>query len=425
MIDNLIETVRSNFEEIKDHRASNSTYTLVNLLMTGFAMFSLKDPSLSHFRGLYPIRSANLERVYGIDSLPSDIALREGLDGVSPSDLQSKFKAPIDLLSKKGVFKSRYVLDGYVAIPFDATGHYCSNKKGCPQCLVKNHKNGKQTFYHQLLGAAAVHPKQSTVFPIACEAIVQQDGNQKNDCELNACKRLIPKVRKMLPNEKIIAIFDALYPNGFHIKELEKEDMRYVIGIKGQSYVNIQVQRLREAGKLQSRTWQKDNKTCTAYFTNGLILNGTHLDVKTNYFEYKEVDNQTGKQVFYSTWITDIPINEQNIEELVAVARARWKIENETFNTLKNQGYHLEHNYGHGKKHLTTNFALLTFLAFLVDQIAQHMDTYFQKAKATCGTFKAFWERIRGIFYLIPVKSMRAIYKFICLNKQLNIVPLE
>ncbi|MEZ4883900.1 MAG: hypothetical protein R3E32_04100 [Chitinophagales bacterium] len=70
MIDNLIETVRSNFEEIKDHRASNSTYTLVNLLMTGFAMFSLKDPSLSHFRGLYPIRSANLERVYGIDSLP-------------------------------------------------------------------------------------------------------------------------------------------------------------------------------------------------------------------------------------------------------------------------------------------------------------------------------------------------------------------
>ncbi|MEZ4883899.1 MAG: transposase [Chitinophagales bacterium] len=339
--------------------------------------------------------------------------------------MQSKFKAPIDLLSKKGVFKSRYVLDGYVAIPFDATGHYCSNKKGCPQCLVKNHKNGKQTFYHQLLGIAAVHPKQSTVFPIACEAIVQQDGNQKNDCELNACKRLIPKVRKMLPNEKIIAIFDALYPNGFHIKELEKEDMRYVIGIKGQSYVNIQVQRLREAGKLQSRTWQKDNKTCTAYFTNGLILNGTHLDVKTNYFEYKEVDNQTGKQVFYSTWITDIPINEQNIEELVAVARARWKIENETFNTLKNQGYHLEHNYGHGKKHLTTNFALLTFLAFLVDQIAQHMDTYFQKAKATCGTFKAFWERIRGIFYLIPVKSMRAIYKFICLNKQLNIVPLE
>ena len=425
MIDSLITTVRSSFEQIRDHRGTNSTYGLVNLLMTGFALFSLKDSSLSHFRGLYPVRSDNLKRVYGIENLPSDICLREGLDGVNPSDLQSVFKAPIDFLLKKGVFRSRYVLGDYVAIPFDATGHYCSNKKGCPQCLVKNHKNGKQTFYHQLLGAAAVHPTQSTVFPIACEAIVQQDGNQKNDCELNACKRLIPKVREMLPKEKIIAIFDALYPNGFHIKELAQKDMRYIIGIKGQSFVKIQVERLRESGLLQSRTWQKDNKTCTASYTNGLILNGTHLDIQTNYFEYKEVDNETGEQVFYSTWITDIPINEANIEELVAVARARWKIENETFNTLKNQGYHLEHNYGHGKKNLATNFALLTFLAFLTDQIAQHMDTFFQKAKAICKTFKALWERIRAIFYLIPVKSMKAIYKFICLNKQLNITPLE
>jgi hypothetical protein len=65
---------------------------------------------------------------------------------------------------------------------------------------------------------------------------------------------------------------------------------------------------------------------------------------------------------------------------MVTVARTRWKIENETFNTLKNQGYHLEHNYGHGNKYLATNFAILTFLAFLTDQIAQALDTAFQKS---------------------------------------------
>ncbi|MEM6965484.1 MAG: hypothetical protein AAF573_12005 [Bacteroidota bacterium] len=78
----------------------------------------------------------------------------------------------------------------------------------------------------------------------------------------------------------------------------------------------------------------------------------------TNYFEYSEVDVQTGKQIFYSTWITGIEITMENVQELVTVVRARWKIENETFNTLKNQGYHLEHNYGYGKKYLATNFAI-------------------------------------------------------------------
>ena len=160
-------------------------------------------------------------------------------------------------------------------------------------------------------------------------------------------------------------------------------------------------------------------------FTNGLILNGQHQEILTNYFEYSEIDSKTGEQIFYSTWITDIEINVDNIKELVAIARSRWKIENETFNTLKNQGYHLEHNYGHGKKYLATNFAILTFLAFLTDQIAQHLDKDFQVAKAICKSFKAFWERVRTVFYLLPTMSMNAIYRFIIKKRQLDIPALE
>lgn len=79
---------------------------------------------------------------------------------------------------------------------------------------------------------------------------------------------------------------------------------------------------------------------------------------------------------------------EDNAKELVAVGRAQWKIENETFITLKNQGYHMEHNYGHGKKYLAINFALLMLLAFLVDQIAQAKDKAFQLAWQVCQTKK-------------------------------------
>lgn len=114
-----------------------------------------------------------------------------------------------------------------------------------------------------------------------------------------------------------------------------------------------------------------------------------------------------------------------NVKELVEVARARWKIENETFNTLKNQGYHLEHNYGHGKKYLATNLAILTFLAFLVDQIAQHLDKDFKAAKKACKTFKNLWQTIKSVFYLISTMSMNAIYRFIIKRRQVDMPALE
>lgn len=414
MIDRLFKLVRKGFSQIADHRSStgNTQYKLVNLLSIGFAMFSLKDSSLAMFRKEYPARAGNLERIYGLTELPGDTALREGLDGVDSKLLQAEFKAPLKELRNKLVFKERQVLGGYLAISCDGTGHYCSGKKGCPQCLVKNHKSGKQTFYHQLLAAVQVHPEQKTVFPVAVEPIVQQDGSTKNDCELNASKRLLPQIRQMLPREKLLGLFDALYANGPHILELNKIHMSYIIGIKD-GYVLVQAKRLREQGALEQVTWEENGVQHTINYANGLVLNGVYRNLLVNYFDYKQVDLQTGKTIYYHSWITDIPITQENIKELVSVARSRWKVENETFNTLKNQGYHLEHNYGHGKEFLASNFAMLAMLAFLIDQIAQHLDTAFQKAWKVRETKKALWKKVRQVFDLLPVVSMNAIYRFI------------
>ena len=162
-----------------------------------------------------------------------------------------------------------------------------------------------------------------------------------------------------------------------------------------------------------------------AEFANGLILNDTHQELTVNYLEYTETDTQTGEVLYYSSWITDLPIGQDNVQEMVAVARSRWKIENETFNTLKNQGYHLEHNYGHGKKYLATNFALLTMLAFLTGQIAQHLDPAFQKAWQYCQTKKALWQKIRQVFGLLPAVSMNAIYRFIAKDIKVDFPLLE
>src|ERR687895_1586291 len=91
--------------------------------------------------------------------------------------------------------------------------------------------------------------------------------------------------------------------------------------------------------------------------------------------------------------------------------RARWKIENETFNTLKNQDYPLEHNYGHGKQHLATNFGLLMILAFLVDQVQELWCATFQAARKARGSRTSLWQRMRSLFTGYYIESWRQFFE--------------
>lgn len=424
LFDNIVKRLREKFSTIKDNRRKNTTYALTDLLSIAFAMFSLKDSSLSSFRDKFSIRGENLERIYGIEQLCGDTALRSGLDVVNPEELQALFAIPLAELRRSKGLEKRKILGKYLIVSIDGTGHYCSCTQSCPQCMVKKHRNGKISYYHQLLGAVMVHPGEKTVFPVACEAIVKQDGSSKNDCEQNAIKRLLPQVRKILPQDEVLTVLDALYATGPVVKALKKAEMHYIIGTKGKTYVDMEVRDLKQQKNIKEIEWAEKGVLHRIYYVNDLMLNGANQDINTNYFEYYQEDLKSKKQLFYSTWITDLVINDNTVKELVKAARSRWKIENETFNTLKNQGYHLEHNYGHGQKNLSTNFAILTFLAFLVDQVAQHLDTNFQKAKKVCRTLKELWSRVRAIFELIPAMSMDAIYRFIIKKRKIAMPAL-
>ena len=230
----------------------------------------------------------------------------------------------------------------------------------------------------------------------------------------------------MLPTSKfnLLAVLDGLYPNGPFIRLLKEHLMSFIIGIK-EGYVLVQIDKLKEQNGLSVQEWVNEKgEKCVARYYNGLILNGQNQDIEVNYFEYEQF-NTKGEQIFHNTWITDLTIDQENIQELVRIGRSRWKIENETFNTLKNQGYHLEHSYGHGKKNLTTNFMLLTFLAFLTDQIAQKLDNAFDRALKYCKTKKNLWEKVRQVFDLLPCMSMNVIYRFIAKEIKIDFPLLE
>jgi hypothetical protein len=126
---------------------------------------------------------------------------------------------------------------------------------------------------------------------------------------------------------------------------------------------------------------------------NEVPLNGNDNAPLVNYFEYWLMDK--GKVGYHNSWVTDIPISGENVGELVRGGRCRWKIENEVFNTLKNQGYYIEHNYGHGKKYLSMNFFLLNLLAFFMHQISELTDDLYQQCRVKFGSKRNLWDHIR------------------------------
>lgn len=410
--DGLIKMVKRGFKKIKDHRPINVEIPLDDALMSGFALFSLKDPSLLAFdqRRLTP---ENLERVYDIQHIPSDTQMRTILDRVNPADIRPLFKRVVQQLQRgKELEKMRY-MGQYYLLSLDGTGYFKSEKVHCANCLEKHYKSsGKTVYSHQMLGGAIVHPARREVIPVAPEPIIKQDGTEKNDCERNAAKRFLAKLRQDYPRLPFIILEDALSANAPHIRELKRHDLRFILGVKpgDHAYLFAHLCQAEEAGETTCFEIEKEGIIHRFRFMNDVPLNESNADVRVNFLEYWEI--KSGKTRHFS-WVTDFAITAENVFTLMRGGRCRWKIENETFNTLKNQGYHFEHNFGHGQQHLSVVFASLMMLAFAVDQVQQLACQLFQAAWAKAGSKRALWEKLRALFNELPMDSMTMIWRAI------------
>lgn len=412
--DTLYKTVRKDFCRVPDHRANNSSISLDDALMSGFAMFCLKDPSLLAFEKRRQEEPDSLHEVFSIRRIPSDSQMRSILDPISVRGLRRPFKSIFAQLQRGKVLEKMTWLGGYHLLALDGTGIYTSEKIGSDYCLRKRKRNGKTEYYQQMFAGAFVHPERSEVIPTCPEMIIRQDGRNKNDCERNAAKRYLDDFRREHPHLKTIVIEDGLASNAPHIRELQRHNLRYILGAKpdDHQYLFQLVDEAAEMGRtteFQMADPKKPNLHHCFRLLNNVPLNkSSEGSLTVNFLEYWEaVGEGTVKRRF--SWVTDLEITRENAYDIMRAGRSRWRIENETFNTLKNQGYNLEHNYGLGKQHLSAVFAHLMMLAFLVDQVQQLCCPLFQAARVKCQTKRELWERIRSIFKEFIAPSMEAI----------------
>ena len=404
--DALFGLVRSGFANIPDYRLSDPDISLTDALMSAFAMFSLKSPSLLAFDK--ERAEGNLETIYGIERVPCDTHMREILDPVSPKWLRPVFKSVFRQLQRGKALEPMAFLEGHYLLALDGTGYFSSTQIHCASCLHKVHRNGSITYCHQMLGAAIIHPDVREVIPLMPEPIVKQDGTDKNDCERNAAKRFVAKLRQDHPHLKFIVTEDGLSSNAPHIETLHDHDLHYILGVKegDHAFLFTQVQAAEHAGRVTH--YERHDRAAGLVhrfrFVNDVPLNASNTDVRVNFIEYWEIG---ADKVQHFSWVTDLRVSKRNVFHLMRGGRARWKIENETFNTLKNQGYNFEHNYGHGQQNLSVVFAMLMMLAFLVDQTQQLCCALFQAVWAKLGSKRLLWERMRALFYDYALESMR------------------
>jgi Transposase DDE domain len=406
--DALFQLLHSRFASLPDPRSGEVEIPMGDAVMSAFAMFSLKDPSLLAFDHRRSDPNDNFRTIYGINRVPSDSQMRDILDPIDPMDLRPGFRDVFRRLQRGKMLERFVYLDGHYLLSLDGTTYFSSSKIHCPSCLEKHHRNGSVTYSHQLLGATLVHPDLKEVIPLAPEPIIQQDGQTKNDCERNATRRWLKRFRQEHPHLPVIVVEDALSANAPHLRDLREARVNYIIGVKpgDHAFLFAHLQARDEAGQIQNLTLV-DPATGVLHhfrFCNGAPLNESNPDELVNVLEYWEI-HPDGKVQHFS-WITDFLLIPENVRDIMRGGRARWKIENETFNTLKNQGYHLEHNYGHGEQNLSVVLALLMMLAFLVDQVQQLCCPLFQAAWNKMKTKCHLWEEIRNHFHMLVYDSM-------------------
>ncbi len=322
----------NNFPESRQLGKIN--YSIHDSVLSGFACMYFQEPSLVEFQRKRQIlqNKNNLSKLFKVKNIPESTQLKDIIDNVSSNNFRLVFKDYFHELQRGKHLEEYQFIDGAYLCSIDGTQYFTSQKVKCEKCLTKSHKDGTITYSHQVLQSAIMHPEKSQVIPLMPEDISNKDGMKKQDIELNASKRLIPKIRKDHPQLGIIIVGDDLYSKQPFIEELKSERMHYILVAKSSDH-KVMIRNI-EANKEKIKTIREETKDRAYLYTwiNNIELNGRDDILSTNYFRVQILrKNKIGKEDITAThsWITDIEISEKNVAKLVKGGRSRWKIEND------------------------------------------------------------------------------------------------
>ena len=406
-LDCLLEALRGCLERFPDKRRGiNTTYGMADVGMAAFSVFFMQSPSfLAHQRQFEQGHArSNCASLFGIAKIPSDNHIRDWLDPATPDLLHPAFAETIEQLRHMdGGLDAFRRLGGRVLIALDGTEYHCSKKIHCTHCSTRSRGKAGTEYYHAMLAATLVAPGHDKVIPLEPQFIVPQDGAEKQDCENMAAKRWLAAHGQRYAPLDPVYLGDDLFSRQPLCQAVRDQGGHFIFVCKPSSHPLIQEYLTGiELPVLEQTIKRGKQRFIHRYrWLAGVPLRDGNDAMAVNWFEI-EIINPKGETTYRNSFVTDLPVGPDTVVELAACGRARWKIENETFNVLKNKGYNLEHSFGHGKQNLATILVSLNLLAFAFHTVCDLGDQLWRNARAKLGPRYNFFSKLAAItVYLI------------------------
>jgi len=385
----------------------NSRYVMADIGLAAFSVFFMQSPSfLAHQRTLAErCGRSNAETLFGMTAVPCDNHIRQMLDGAPTDHFDAVFAHIVKDLDESGGLRPLRRLDGRVLIALDGSEHFCSRKINCAHCSTRKRADGETEYFHSFVGATLVAPGHTTVVPLPPEFVRPQDGARKQDCEPIAARRWLTRVGRRHAWLRPVYLGDDLYAHQPMCLDVLAAGGSFIFGCKPSSHKTLTEYLTGvELDGFSHSVGRGSAKRMHRYrWMQGVPLRDGKDALTVNWLEI-EIAKPNGKVTYRNSFVTDLPVTRETAVEIAACGRARWKIENETFNVLKNNGYNLEHNFGHGKDTLASLLVALNLLAFAMHNACDLTVRRWQEARTKLGARNRLFNHIWSIsaYHVFP-----------------------
>ena len=337
IIDKYLPKLFTMFEELTDKRQQGKvTYDMKVICIT--RLFGLlcgittMNSLTNKFNNTLTIDTISKITNTKLDDLPHYDTINDVFDDLNIEELRKIQKYIVYALIRSKMFdKFRY--NGKFQLLIDGTGLVSFNHKHCDRCLVKKHSDNHLTYEHNVLEAKLVF--DSLVLSIDSEFIENPNSDvvniRKQDCEMNAFKRMAKRIKKNFPKLKFIVTGDALYASGPFIKLCLDNNWDYIFRLKSDKLKTVN----QDFDGIISIDSGSDHKN---YY---IVKDYQYNKYKFNIIRFIEYNQNMDNKTF--TFITNLVVTDNNIKTLISMGRRRWKIENNGFNNQKNILFNISH----------------------------------------------------------------------------------
>ncbi len=428
----LMTNLHAGLDHLPDYRTGKNTqYTIKDAALAAFSVFFTQSPSfLAHQRLLERSKGRNnAATVFGVENLPCDNQIRNLLDPIDPEHLYPLFWDVYDQLKANGYLTEYLGFAQNLLISLDGLQYFTSKTIACPNCGQKQNRDGTINYSHAAITPMLLAPHSNQVIALEPEFTSRQDGSDKQDCEQNAIKRWIKRNASKFPKGGVTILADDLHCKQPFCRLLLDNGFNFILVCKPSSHPTLyqSVEALQADGGVdwrQSRKWNgRFHEVWNWRYVNQLPLRDSADAIQVNWCELIITRADDAQILYHNGFATNHWLADETVKPIVKAGRARWKCENEGNNVLKNHGYHLEHNYGHGHQYLSMVLLTLNLLAFLFHTVFGQIDKKYQLLRQVLGARVTFFNDLRALTRYFVFDSWDHLLDFMLNQLEIDLPP--